>query len=86
MVNIAALLKQEISRIVRKELKSETESLKKTNSRYRSEIAEMKRRVTSLEQQLKAVGRKNPKQAPQAASEASAGGHPPASGNASLRK
>ena len=60
MANIAALLKQELSRLVRKELKSETESLKKTNSRYRSEIAEIKRRVSSLEQQLKAVGRKNP--------------------------
>ncbi len=67
MANIAALLKQELSRLVRKELKSETESLKKTNSRYRSEIAEIKRRVSSLEQQLKAAGRKNPKQVPQSA-------------------
>ena len=66
MANIAALLKQEITRLVRKELKTETESLKKSNSRYRSEIAELKRRVAILEQQLKAAGRQNPKPAPSA--------------------
>ena len=66
MANIAALLKQEITRLVRKELKAETESLKKSNSRYRAEIAELKRRVATLEQQLKAAGRQGPKQTPQA--------------------
>lgn len=63
MSNIAALLKQEITRLVRKELKAETESLKKASSRYRAEIAELKRRITGLEQQLKAVGRQDRKQA-----------------------
>jgi DNA-binding transcriptional regulator YiaG len=67
MANIAVLLKQEISRIVRKELKTETESLKKANSRHRSEIAELKRRVATLEQQLKSVERQSRKQATQAA-------------------
>lgn len=33
MANIAALLKQEITRLVRKEIKAETESLRKANSR-----------------------------------------------------
>lgn len=66
MANIAALLKQEITRLVRKELKAETESLKKANSRYRAEIAELKRRVTALEQQLKAAQRQGRKQAPPA--------------------
>lgn len=64
MSNIAALLKQEISRLVRKELKSETESLKKASSRYRSEIAELKRRIASLEQQMKAAERQSRKQHP----------------------
>ena len=64
MANIATVLKQEITRLVRKELKTETESLKKANSRYRSEIAELKRRITGLEQQLKAVDRQSRKQAP----------------------
>lgn len=57
MANIAALLKQEITRLVRKELRSETEALKKATTRYRAEIAELKRRVTRLEQQLKAIER-----------------------------
>lgn len=67
MANIAVLLKQEISRIVRKELRSETESLKKANARYRADIAELKRRISSLEHQLKAVERKNRKPIPSAA-------------------
>ncbi len=64
MANIAALLKQEITRIVRKELKSETELLKKANARYRSEIAELKRRIAFIERQLKAVERQSSKLAP----------------------
>ena len=48
MANIATVLKQEITRLVRKELKTETEALKKASSRYRSEIAELKRRITGL--------------------------------------
>jgi len=63
MSNIATLLKQEITRLVRKELKSETESLRKASTRYRAEIAELKRRITSLEQQLKAVERLGRRQA-----------------------
>lgn len=57
MANIARLFKQEISRLVRRELKTETESLRKASSRYRAEIAELKRRIAGLEQQLKAVER-----------------------------
>lgn len=63
MANIAALLKQEITRLVRKELKAESESLRKASSRYRAEIAELKRRIAGLEQQLKSVDRQNRKQA-----------------------
>ena len=70
MANIAALLKQEITRLVRKELKAEAESLKKASTRYRSEIAELKRRITGLEQQLKAVQKQGRKQAPVAATAA----------------
>lgn len=65
MPNIASVLKEEITRLVRKELKSETESLKKASARYRSEIAELKRRIASLEQQLKAAERHARKQATQ---------------------
>jgi DNA-binding transcriptional regulator YiaG len=64
MANIATVLKQEITRLIRKELKTETESLKKANSRYRSEIAELKLRIAALAQDLKAVERQNRRQAP----------------------
>ena len=66
MPNIASVLKEEITRLVRKELKAETESLKKASSRYRSEIAELKRRIASLEQQVKAAERLARKQVTQA--------------------
>jgi len=38
MPNIAAVLKDEISRIARKEIRSETTSLKKASSQYRRDI------------------------------------------------
>jgi DNA-binding XRE family transcriptional regulator len=53
MPNIASLLKEEIARVARKQLRSETESLKKANSNYRGQIAELKRRMQALEQQVK---------------------------------
>ena len=53
MPNIASLLKEEITRLARKELKANTESLKKAVSTYRSEIAALKRRVDTLERQAK---------------------------------
>lgn len=67
MPNIATVLRTEISRLVRKELKAEMESLKKASGRYRSEIAELKRRITGLEQQLKAAERQARKQTTQVA-------------------
>jgi DNA-binding transcriptional regulator YiaG len=53
MPNIASLLKEEISRLARKELRANTESLKKAVATYRSEIAALKRRVETLERQVK---------------------------------
>ncbi len=52
MTNIASLLKDEITRLARKELKRETGNLKKASAQYRSEIAALKRRAATLEQQL----------------------------------
>lgn len=52
MANIAALLKEEIARQARKEVRKETEALKKASARYRTEIAGLKRRIVQLEQQL----------------------------------
>lgn len=57
MANIAAVLKDEIARVARKELRSETDTLKKSSARYRSDIAGLKRRVTELEQQISRMER-----------------------------
>jgi DNA-binding transcriptional regulator YiaG len=53
MPNIATVLKGEISRIARKEVRAETESLKKQSSQYRGQIAELKRQVADLEKLLR---------------------------------
>jgi DNA-binding transcriptional regulator YiaG len=53
MPNIASLLKEEIARVARKQLRGETEALKRANSGYRSQIAELKRRMQALEQQVR---------------------------------
>lgn len=53
MPNIATALKQEISRLARKELRSETDSLRKAVAQYRSQIAALKRRIDTLERQQK---------------------------------
>jgi DNA-binding transcriptional regulator YiaG len=57
MPNIASILKAEISRVARKQIRSETLTLKKAISAYRSEIATLKRRAQALEQALRQVDR-----------------------------
>ena len=57
MPNIAAVLKAEISRVARKELKAETDSLRKATATYRREIAALKKRVAALEKQARRGGR-----------------------------
>ena len=53
MPNITSVLKDEIARVARKEIRRETASLKKSSAAYRSEIAALKRRVVELERQLR---------------------------------
>jgi DNA-binding XRE family transcriptional regulator len=53
MPNIASVLKEEIARIARKEVRRETASLKKAATTYRSEIAALKRRAQMLEKALR---------------------------------
>jgi DNA-binding transcriptional regulator YiaG len=48
MANIATVFKDEISRIARKEIRSETAVVKKASAQYRKDIAELKRQVSSL--------------------------------------
>jgi DNA-binding transcriptional regulator YiaG len=49
MSNIASALKEEIVRLARKEIRAETEGLKKVSVQYRSEISALKKRVAALE-------------------------------------
>lgn len=57
MANVASLLKSEITRVSRKEIRSETQGLKKAAAGYRSDIAALKRRVLALEQLVKKLAR-----------------------------
>lgn len=57
MPNIASALKAEISRIARKELKGELESVKKAAAGHRREIAALKRRIQELERGAKRQGK-----------------------------
>ena len=69
MSNVASVLKDEISRISRKEIRRETSSLKKSSTTHRSEIAALKRRVQELERQLRKAGRAADASQPAAANE-----------------
>lgn len=53
MPNIAEVIKAEISRLARKEVRSESEALKRQVASYRKEIASLKRRVADLERRFK---------------------------------
>ena len=60
MPNIASLLKDEIARVARKEVRRETASLKKAVVAYRTEIAALKRRSRALEQELRRLSKASP--------------------------
>jgi DNA-binding XRE family transcriptional regulator len=64
LTNIATVLKDEVARIARKQLRIETDALKKANARYRTEIADLKRRVASLEKLVKKAQTKAARVAP----------------------
>ena len=57
MSTFANQLKSEISRLAKKEIKAETQALKKASAQYRSEIAALKRRVVTLEAQIKKMAK-----------------------------
>lgn len=65
MPNMAAALKAEISRIARKEVRAETEILRKQSSQYRIQIAALKRQLAKLERERRSLAR-NTKTSPAA--------------------
>ena len=64
MANIASLLKAEISRVARKEVRADTLGLKKTVGSYRTEIAALKRRAQALELELRRLSKARAKAVP----------------------
>ena len=53
MANIASVLKDEISRLSRKQIRTETDGFKRASGQYRSDIAALKKRVSAIERQLR---------------------------------
>jgi hypothetical protein len=60
MPNIASILKSEIARVARKEIRSEIEALRKSSVAYRSAIAALRRQVTALEGELRRFAADSP--------------------------
>ncbi|MBX9872072.1 MAG: helix-turn-helix domain-containing protein [Burkholderiaceae bacterium] len=60
MANIASFLKAEISRIARKEIRAETQTLKKASTQYRSDIAALKRRIAEQDRLITKLRKNKP--------------------------
>jgi len=64
MPNIASVLKAEIVRLARKELRSEVDSIRKALAAARAESAALKRRVSELERSVRQSARAAPARPP----------------------
>ena len=62
MPSIAAVFKQEITRLARKEVKMQTEVIRKANTHHRRDIAQLKRQVVGLSKQVAYLGREGRRQ------------------------
>ena len=72
MPNIAAVLREEILRLARKEIRRQTNVLRKASVQYRKDIAEMKRRVSDLRRKVSPLEKQVLKSAPSQAAEVDA--------------
>lgn len=82
MANIASVLKSEIARVARKEVRTEIESLKKANTQYRSAIAQLRRELAEVQRQLKQQGHQVARQARVANTSVAVAGNASADGTA----
>ena len=57
MPSLSTILKGEITRLARKEIKAAIDPVRKANAGHRKEIAELKRQVASLQRDLKAASK-----------------------------
>jgi DNA-binding transcriptional regulator YiaG len=78
MPNIATILKAEISRVARKEVRAEIETLKKASVLHRSSIAALRRQVSALEKELRSVAKGSRRRAPAETPSSEATGSGPA--------
>jgi DNA-binding transcriptional regulator YiaG len=58
MPNIRAVLKQEIARLSRREIRSEVQATRKASAQYRRHIAALRRQVAALERQVAILSRR----------------------------
>ncbi|MDB5898514.1 MAG: helix-turn-helix domain protein [Ramlibacter sp.] len=73
MPDIATTLKAEIARIARKEIRSETADMKRASAQHRAQVSALRRRIDSLERELKRASKqREPRAAPTAAGPESA--------------
>ena len=63
MPSIAAVFKEEITRLARKEVKAQTEAIRKASAQYRRDIAQLKRRLAGLSKQVAHLERQERKRA-----------------------
>ena len=57
MPNIAFILKAEVARVARKEVRTEIEGLKKANTQHRAAIAQLRRELADVQKQMKHLAR-----------------------------
>lgn len=86
MSTFAEQMKNEISRIAKKELRAETKQLKHTVTQQRAEISALKRRFLEMELTLKRMAKASVKDQPEAVNEVGPSLRFRAGGFASLRK
>lgn len=72
MSNIGTVLKQEIARLSRKEVRSQIESTRKFTAQHRRDIAALKREIAQLERQVTLLSRKTLATRPEASPDAAA--------------
>ncbi|MEP6482851.1 MAG: helix-turn-helix transcriptional regulator [Rudaea sp.] len=65
MPNIANVLREEITRISRRELRKQTATLQRASAQFRRDIAALKREVTQLQREIKQNVRSNRASAPE---------------------
>ena len=66
MANLATVLKEEIRRLARKEVKDQTELLKRQSAQYRRDVAALKRTAVHFERRVALLEKKTWKKAPAA--------------------